>query len=181
MRRPLRVESEADVCGGSAFFGKRSTHLLQNAAWSRVPKTIRVDDLSIVDRNAQLAEPASHRFDFNSILFFQLCRHPGGNRLLRESERTTANNDFMCHFPSPIFHLSFLSPPTISDYPTLNKMTNEKWQMTDGKQFPSLSQRHGLSTLHVRVFEQHHPDEGEWRAANGVRKIEHIEHGEQRY
>lgn len=45
----------------------------------------------------------------------------------------------------------------------------------------SLCQRHRLSSLHVRMFEEHHPDEGERRAAKSVRKIENIEHGEQRY
>ena len=97
MRRPLRVEPEAGVSGGSTFFGKRGTHLLQNGARSRVPQPVRVDDLPIVDRDAQLAETAPHFFDFNSAVFFQLCFHPGGNRFLRGSNRTIANDYFSHH------------------------------------------------------------------------------------
>jgi hypothetical protein len=91
MRRPLRVESEEAVSGGS-FFGKCGSHLLQNAAGSRIPKPVRVENRPIVDRDAQLAQTASHRFDFNPFFFFQLRRHPGGNCFLRKSEWTTADN-----------------------------------------------------------------------------------------
>ena len=92
MRRPLRVEFVAGVKAGSAFFGKRGTHLLQDAARSRIPKPVRVDHLSIVDRDAQFADAASDGFDFNSVFFFQLCRHPGSNCSLGESDRATADN-----------------------------------------------------------------------------------------
>lgn len=97
MRRPLRVESEETVSGGSYFFGKRGSHLLQNAGRSRIPKPVRVDDLPIVDRHAQFAETASRSFDFNSVFFFQPCRHPGSNCFLRESQWTTADN-YLSHY-----------------------------------------------------------------------------------
>lgn len=129
MRRPLRVEPEAGVSGGSTFFCKRGTHLLQNAPRSRVPKSVRVDDLPIVDRDTQLAETAPHHFHFNSVFFFQLCFHPGSDRLLRGSNRTRAN-----------------------DYFSHNKTSS--------------CQGHRLPRLHVRMFEQHHSDERQRRAAN---------------
>jgi hypothetical protein len=91
MRRPLRVESEETANGGS-FFGKCGSHLLQNAAGSRIPKPVRVEDRPIVDRDTQLAETAANGFDLHTVFRFQLCRHPGSNCFLRESEWTTADN-----------------------------------------------------------------------------------------
>src|SRR5687767_11330576 len=105
MRRPLRVESEAGVSGGSSFFGKCGSHLLQNAPRSRIPESVCIDDLAIVDRDAQLAETALHRFDFNSVFFFQLCRHPGGNCFFRESKRTTTD-DYFSH--KVLIYLSYI-------------------------------------------------------------------------
>ncbi|HTG85524.1 MAG TPA: hypothetical protein VL907_00760 [Pyrinomonadaceae bacterium] len=55
MRRPLRVDFEAGVSGGSSFFGKRGTYLTQNAARSRRSKPRGFEDPSIVDRDAELA------------------------------------------------------------------------------------------------------------------------------
>lgn len=96
MRRPLRVESEVKLRGGSSFFGKRGTHLLQNGARSRIAKFARVEDLAIADKDAQFAKTASHGFDVNSIFFSQLRRHPGGDHFLADSNRTTAN-DYLFH------------------------------------------------------------------------------------
>src|SRR5688572_25793788 len=96
MRRPLRVESGVKLRGGSAFFGKRGTHLLQNGARSRIAQFARVDDLAIANQNAQFAKTASHGFDVNSVLFSQLRRHPGGDEFLADSNRTTAD-DYLFH------------------------------------------------------------------------------------
>src|SRR5262245_34058022 len=127
MRRPLRVEFEG-VSGGSSFCGKCGTHLLQEAVRSRLEKPVRFDDLAIVNQDAQLAEAASDRFDFNSVFLFQLRRHPGGNCFLRKSDRTTTN-----HY---LFHHNVLTPVA----PTA-RLARKHFRTSSSRLVPAADQR----------------------------------------
>ena len=67
--------------------------LLDHRCRRRIPEGIRLHDVDIIHRDAQLAKPAFHAADSEGGILGQLRRHPGGDVGLAGSDGTVMNVD----------------------------------------------------------------------------------------
>ena len=75
------------ACGVNRLLREQRPHLFDDLTRNRIPEAIRVDDLSVIDIDAELAKPASYYFDLRVCFFPQLGRHTGSHGLLDGSNR----------------------------------------------------------------------------------------------
>src|SRR5687767_8098324 len=69
--------------------------LFHDLTRSWIPKTIRVNDFSIININTELTKAAPYNFYLSVIFFSQLGRHTGGHGLLDGSNRAVMYCDFL--------------------------------------------------------------------------------------
>jgi hypothetical protein len=70
---------------------EKAPSLFHDLPWNRVPESIGLDDLSVIDRNTELAEPCLYRFHLYAIFLPQLCCHTGTRGFLHGSNETVVN------------------------------------------------------------------------------------------
>ena len=69
-------------------------NLSYDLIWTRIPETIRIDDLLTIDVDAELTKPTLYRLDRYVICLLQPGRHTGGLHLLDRSNRTVVDHHF---------------------------------------------------------------------------------------
>src|SRR5687767_287101 len=82
------------ACDINRLLREQRLHLLNDFARGGIPKAIRVDHLSVIKIDAELAESASYRLHLCVRFPSQSCRHTGSHGLLDGSNRAVVNIDF---------------------------------------------------------------------------------------
>jgi len=75
------------ACGVNELLCEQRPHPFDNLTWSRIPEATRVNDLSVIDIDAELAKSASYYLDPRVCFFPQLGCHTGSHGLLDRSNR----------------------------------------------------------------------------------------------
>jgi len=89
------------ACGVNRLLREQRVQLFYDLIWSRIPKAVRINNLLIIDINAELAKPALYGFYLCVRFFPQLCRHTGSHRLLDGSNRAVMDYYFLQGFILP--------------------------------------------------------------------------------
>ncbi len=86
------------ACDVNRLLREHRPHLFYDLTRSRIPKAIRVNDLSIINIDAELAKSASYYFYLRVRFFPQLGCHTGSHHLLDGSNRAVMYGDFLHGF-----------------------------------------------------------------------------------
>ena len=92
------------ACGVNNLLCEQRPHPFDDLTRSRIPKAIRVDDLSIIEIDAELAKSASYYFYLRVCFFPQLGCHTGSHGLLDRSNRAVMDFYFSHDFVPPEFY-----------------------------------------------------------------------------
>ena|SRR5215213_2603510 len=81
---------------------EQHSYLFYNLICGRIPKTICVNDLPVINIDAELTKPAFDRFYIDVVFFIQLGCHTGSHHLLDGSNCAVMDDDLLHGF-TPFF------------------------------------------------------------------------------
>jgi hypothetical protein len=89
------------ACGANELLREQRPHPFDDLTRSRIPEAIRVNDLPVIDIDAELAESASYYFYLRVCFSPQLGCHTGSHGLLDGSNRAVMDLYFSHDYAPP--------------------------------------------------------------------------------